>query len=414
MKFQYVAYNLEEGILKGRVEARNEVEARADLVTKGYKPLEVSKAMRLPSLEKLLLTKPKTGELVNFCRQTATMLASGANLLRVLTMLHDEAKSSGMKKVLGEIRARVEEGKEFSAALKEHPKVFDEVFVSLARVGEYTGKLGPALEELADIMSAQAEAKAKAGKTLMMPVFLIGSSFLMLGYMSFVALPPLLDVFSTMEVDVPLPTLLMVSSTEWIVAHILPGILQEGQAATQPGIPLALIATFYGYKQLRRNPKARYILDVGKTRLPLMGPLAIASELGRFTRILAVMLGNGVELPTALELGHNSSKNEAFRRAWRDAIESLETGAEIGKTLAAHKVLPTMFVELWSIGEETNTLPKSMGELADSYQKQYEDRIEGILAVAEPVSTFAVGGVVLFMALSVMKPILAAQDNLGG
>ena len=399
MRFQYMAYTLDKGVFKGRLEARSEADARTDLAGRGFKLLKVSRAMQLPPLEKAIpsLYKVKVGDLIAFARQASTMLASGANLLRVLEMLRDESNNKGMRLILTDIHDRVSEGDEFTAALREHPNVFDEVFLSLTEVGEHTGRLGPALEQLADILVQAHEAKQKAMKTMMMPLFLIGSSFLMLGFMAFVALPPLLDTFEKMGVEIPMMTTMMVGATKWLVENIIP-------------VAIGIAGTFALYKLVRRISSAKYVLDFIKARLPLMGQVMLASELGRFTRIIATMLENGVDLPTALRLGLNSSKNEALRRAWLGAEEGLMAGQRVAEGLSRHKILPSMFIELWSIGEEGNTLPKTMGELADAYEKQYEDRISAILAVAEPVSTFAVGGVVLFMALSVMKPIMSAAS----
>ena len=399
MQYRYVAYTLDAGIVKGRLEAEDEQEARASLLDTGVKPLRISRAIQPPNFGKIFpsLYAVKEAELIAFGRQAATMLASGSNILRALELLEAEAKSRGMRKVMGAIKERVAAGDELSGALREHPLIFDEVFISLVEVGEYTGRLGQALEQLADIMAQQAEAKQRAIKTMMMPVFLIGSSFLMLGFMSFVALPPLLDTFRDMGVEIPLLTRIMTGATAFVVDNFIK-------------LAIGTVTTIIVYKLLRRVPSAKFAIDVVKTRLPLMGNLTIASELGKFTRILATLLDNGVEFPSALALGMNSSKNEALRRAWEDADEALMMGHPVVEALQRHSVLPRMFIELVSVGEETNTLSRTMDELATAYQKQYEDRIEAILAVAEPVSTFAVGGVVLFMAMSVMKPILAASS----
>ena len=399
MQFHYVAYTLEAGIFKGRVEARSEDEARTELIGQGYKPLSVRKSTRLPSLDKVLpsLYQIKTGELIGFGRQASTMLASGANLLRVLEMIGAETPSRGLKKVLASIYERVSEGDEFTTALRQHPDVFDDVFISLVEVGEYTGRLAPALEQLADIMEQAHEAKQRAVKTMMMPLFLISTSLLMLGFMSFVALPPLLDTFESMGVEIPLLTRMMVGLTNGIVDYIL-------------YIAIGVVFTVVAYKLARRNRSLRYYLDFLKLRAPLLGSLILASELGRFSRIMSTLLENGVELSTALQLCISSSKNAALGRAWREADEGLMAGQRMASTLEKHKIVPSLFVELMAIGEESNSLARTTGELADAYEKRFQERISAILAVAEPVSTFAVGGVVLFMALSIMKPILSAAS----
>ena len=105
-----------------------------------------------------------------------------------------------------------------------------------------------------------------------------------------------------------------------------------------------------------------------------------------------------------------STKNEAIHRAWEDAEEALVTGQPVVEALERHPVLPRLFIELIKVGEETNTLSRTMDELASAYEKQFETRIEAILAVAEPASTFSVGGVIFFMAMSVMRPILEASN----
>ena len=236
-------------------------------------------------------------------------------------------------------------------------------------------------------------------KALMMPMFLIGSSFLMLGFMVFVAFPPLIDTFNSMEnVEIPLVTRILIATVEGVVANI---------AYIGGGLVVLVVV----YKVLRRFPTMKYWLDVAKIRLPLLGPLMLASELGRFTRIMTTLLGNGVDVPSALRLAMSSAKNVAVLQAWTEADESLIQGHRMAKALLNHSILPQMFIELMAMGEDTNTLPKTTGELADAYEKGFEEKSDKMLAIAEPVSTFAVGGLVLFMALSVMKPILSAAGQ---
>ena len=401
MQYHYTAYTLDQGIIKGRVEAKDEAEVRSELIEQGYKLLEVKPRRHLPSIEKILpsLFQIKTGQLIAFARQASTLLASGADLLRVLEMLQAEASNRRMRNIIGSIHEKVSQGESFTRALREHPDVFDEVFVSLAEVGEYTGRLGPALEQLADIMAQAHEAKQRAIKTLMMPLFLVGSSVLMLGFMAFVAFPPLLDTFQSMDVEIPLVTTLLIGSVKGVVTNALP-------------IFLGGVAAFALYKVLQRFSPTKYGLDKVKCRAPLLGPLVMASELGRFARIMATLLTAGVDLPTSLRLGLGSSQNEVLRRAWTAADQSLVAGHRMGEALSKHRIVPNMFVEMVAIGEESNSLPRTMTEVADSYQKQFEDRIGAILAIVEPTSQIAVGGVVLIMMLSIIKPILSAANAL--
>ena len=398
MQFQYVAYTLAEGVVKGRLDAETEAEARSELSGRGYKTLQIKRPPRI-NVGKFFESQPKVkpGELLAFARSSSTMLASGATLLRILEMLESEA-SKGMKKVLGRIRERVSQGDSLTLSMREFPNVFDAVFLSVIEVGEYTGKLAPALLQLADIMEAQQKAKAEAMKAMMMPLFLIGSSGMMLGFMVFVAFPPLINTFNSMDVEIPLVTRIMIGLVEGLVN----GIVYVG------GTVVTLVVV---YKVLQRFPATRFMLHSAKAKAPIIGGIVMSSELGRFARIMATLLANGVDIPSALRLAKSSVKNEAMMRAWDAAEDSLINGHRMSKALLEHKILPQMFVELMAIGEDTNTLPRTMSEIADAYQKEFEDKIGKMLAIMEPVSTFAVGGLVLFMALSVMKPILSAAGE---
>ena len=248
MQYSYTAYNLDDGIVQGKFEAEDETEAREGLISLGLNPLRIKKPSQF-DISQLLASfsgavKPK--EVDAFARQAATMLASGSNLLRVLEMSQTEGASKAMVRVLQRVHDRVSQGESFTIALREYPKVFDEVFVSLVEVGEHTGKLGPALQQLADIMSQAAEAKAKAVKAMMMPIFLIGTSLMMLGFMVFVAFPPLIDTFNSMGVEVPLMTRVLIGGVSGAKDNIV-------------NLMIGIFAVVFAYK-IAGTPRTHQIL----------------------------------------------------------------------------------------------------------------------------------------------------------
>ncbi len=161
MQYRYLAYNLDEGIIKGWLEARNPAEVHEELMEQGYKPLEVTTGWHPPTAEELLpsLFKVSTGELVRFSRQLATMITSGASLVSTLDMLQSGGNGRGMSRTLASIRKTLDEGGSLSDSLAEHPKVFNRLYVSVVEVGEMTGRLGIALEQLSDILENEQEAK---------------------------------------------------------------------------------------------------------------------------------------------------------------------------------------------------------------------------------------------------------------
>ena len=372
MQFQYVAYTLESGVIKGRLDAEDEQEARAALEERGYKTLRVSPPPRI-RLDKLPIT---------------------------LETLSAEGTSRPMRKILSSIHERVSAGDSFVSALRQHPDTFDDIFISLVEVGEYTGKLAGALRELADMMQQMHDAKKKAKKAMIMPAFLVLMSIGMLTFMTTAVLPPLVATFQDMDIEVPWYTVMLVNWKNVILRNIVP-------------IGGTILAVLVIYKGLQRNPGMKYRIHLGKAKIPVMGGVILAAELGTFSRVMTSLIRSGVDLPTSLRLGISSTNNEAVRQAWIDAEESLMSGHRMAAALVKHPILPQMFVELMAIGEDSNTLSSTMSELADSYQRQFQERVEAMVGLVEPVATLAVGGVVLLLMLSVMQPILGAMNQFG-
>ena len=380
MQFHYVAYNIDEGLVKGLIEAGNEAEVRSEVVRKGYKPLRVQPSRQLPSMEELFPSFYRVGkkQLIAFLRHLATMVGSGASLQRTLEMLQAESGNRLMRRVLGRVRAAVDEGSTLSSALAEHPDVFNPLLVSVVEVGEFTGQLAPALEQLADIMEKEQEAKQRVMRTMMMPMINLVAAGLMLVIMMTVVLPPIFDTFEN-DTDIPLMMRIAMGISNLIMDNAL-FFLVGG------------IMAFVMFKLLGRMPSVSYALDAMKAAIPVFGPLTIAVELSGFSRTVGMMLGSGVPFADALHLGTNGVKNLLLRRAFVEAEDSLLSGHSVTEALKRHPVIPNMWVELVMIGEQSNSLGRAMNDLADAYQKQSENQLSGLLAVLEPASTLVVGG----------------------
>lgn len=399
MNYKYVAYSARNGIVKGQIDARYEADVRDEIMRGGMKVLRLSPARQRPGLEKIFpsLFKVKSSEIVRFARQLATMLASGGNLLRALEMLTKETPNRVMRTTLAQIRRRLDEGGSLSDALSEHPKLFSPLFVSVVEVGEYTGKLAPALEQLADILEKEQEAKSQAIRTLMYPAAIIGLSMVTLGILMTVALPPLLEVFDKMDAEIPLMTRIVVGAVR--------GLRENFQImAVGVGGFVALLAG------LRKYPRTKYAIDSIMLRMPTIGPFLVAGELSRFARTISMLLEAGVTLANAIHLAKSGCKNQEFKRAFSEAEESLLSGHGILDALRKYPVIPTMFIELLLLGEESNSLQRTMKDAADAYQKQLEQRLEALLAMLEPVSTVVVGGVVGIIAFSMFVPIYSGLN----
>lgn len=398
MQYRYVGYLPQGGVQKGTIEALTVADARAEVLRRGYKPLRVTPSHPLPTVEELFpsLFRVKTGALAHFARELSTMVGTGVNLLRALRLLQASSHDTVMKRTIGALNKTLEEGGSFSAALAKHPEVFSPLFVSVAEVGESSGRLPAALEQIADALMKEHEAKQKAMRVMMYPMAVMGLSLLTLAVLMTVALPSLVKVFDQMGTQTPLMTRVAIGLATGFREYIL-------------HLFVGVLLFLFLFHFVQRKPRVRYRLDALKVRAPLFGPLTILGEVARASRTLAMLLEAGVPLATALQLVSNGAKNQVLRRAFADAEESLMSGHALSEALKRHPVLPVMYVELITIGEETNSLQRTMQDAAAAYQKQFEQRLDALLGMMEPLTTLAIGAIVGFIALSMFTPIYSGM-----
>lgn len=399
MEFRYEAFVPGQGMIKGYLEARDEAEARSVLVYQGHRPVRVAPVRRLPGLETLFpsLFRPSTGEVLRTLRQVAVMLGSGANLLRTVEMAHAHARNGMLKRMLWDIHEKLDGGASFSEALGAHPEIFNRLTVSMVQVGESTGRLGPALEQVVEMLQRDREARQKAIRAMLYPMAIMSLSLVTMAVLMLVALPPLLRTFDRMGTDLPLLTRVMM-------------VLMAGVRDHMTDMFIGLMAVAGLVLLLRRMESVRAWLDETALRVPLLGSLIVAGEVARFSRTMAILLEAGVPLAEALHLTTNGAKNLVLRGVLTSAEESLLSGQNLGQSLRSHPVMPAMFVELITIGEESNTLLRTVKDAADAYQHQLDQRLNSLLGMLEPASTLVVAGIVGFVAFSTLLPIYSGLE----
>ena len=401
MQFRYVAYHPERGVFKGSIDAPDQNEATAAVSSLGYKLLRLAPARRLPAFEALFpsLLKVGTADLIRFFHQVSSMLASGGNVLRALEMAESESSSRLMRRVLSQMRGDLAEGEGFAQAMRWHPNIFGEMFLSVVEAGESTGRLGSSLDQLADMLERDYEAKQRAMKTMMYPLTIIGMSFITLGVLMTVAVPPLLKVFDQLGAESPAMTRFAVSMVTFVKGNF-------------PALFGMVVVAAVGLPLLRRAPWTASAIDSLLARLPLYGPLTIAGDVARFSRTVGMLLEAGVPLSDALPMGIGGCGNVRVRQALRAGEESLLSGKGFAPELRRHRVLPSLFLEMMMMGEEGNHMQRMMNDAANTYQKERDAKLGALLGALEPASTMVVGAIVAFIAFSMFVPIYSGLDAL--
>jgi len=341
-----------------------------------------------PSLFKV---KPK--DVIVFSRQLATLLRSGISLLPALEILQEQvATSRAFARILGTVTNDIRSGSSFSQAISKHPRAFNEIYCRTITVGEETGSLESVLHQMADFLEKQSAMAQKIGKALTYPALVLGAGVVVVIILITVVMPQLLDMFMSMSVELPLPTRILIGLTNIFADYTLYLVIA---AAVLVAVALWLV----------KQPTGRRILDRLRLTMPVLGPPALMSELGRFARTLSVMVSAGLKLQEIMEIAPQATNNRVFRSALSHVHERLILGEGLSEPMSHIKLFPPLLVQMVAVGEESNTLDFTMGVVADFYETAAEERTSAMVGMIGPVSTIGIALLVGFIALAVILPM---------
>ncbi len=393
--YRYVATTIHGKTVQGNVKATSEIAAERIVISKGLDPIHVHIAPSMFSLEEALpsLFTVKTRDVVIFSRQLATLLRSGISLLPAMDILESQAVSSrAFKSIQGTIVNDIRSGVSFSVAISKHPKAFSDIYCRTIEVGEETGNLETVLLQMATYLEKQSELTKKVSKALSYPIMILSVAVIVIVLLMTVVMPPLLDMFTSMGADLPLPTRILIAVSSFSTNNTL--YLLAG------AVVLVVLILW-----LVKQPTGRRLLDKVRLSAPILGPPALMSELGRFARTISVLVGTGLTLQEIMEMLPHSTTNRVFRDALDHINERLVLGEGLAAPMSQQSLFPPLLVQMVAVGEESNTLDFTMGVVADFYEASAAEKIEVMVGMIGPMSTIGIALLVGFIAMSVIMPM---------
>ena len=401
--FRYIATTRQGNPVKGSIKATSEIAAERLLVAQGYIPEHVEAAPSMFSLEEAFPTlfQIKPRDVIVFSRQLATLLRSGISLLPSMEVLQGQVASSrAFDTVLGNVVNDIRSGSSFSQAITKHPKAFDEIYCRAIAVGEETGSLEAVLLQMADYIERHQALTQRVKKALTYPIMVMSVGVVVVILMITVVMPQMLDMFTAMSVELPLPTRILIAITEIFQNYTL--YIVVGGAV--------LFAVVLG---MAKRPAGKRVLDRLRLHMPIIGPPALLSELGRFSRTLSVMIGAGLHLQESMELLPHATTNIIFRDALNQVNERLLLGEGLSGPMTRVSLFPPLLVQMVAVGEESNTLDFTMGVVADFFETAAEEKTNAMVGMIGPISTVSIALLVGFIALSVIMPMYTLTGAFG-
>ncbi len=393
MKLSYKAITKDGKAVKGEVEAKDVKEAATFLRTKGLLPTAIA-----PRLESQIMAHVpfvnaiSLSDLVFFTRELSSMFTSGITLVQALRILKEQTENKAMADVIAGVVVDIEDGKPLSVAIAKYPKVFPVLYVSLIKSAEEGGLLDKILARLADNLDKEQKLRDEVRAALMYPLFVVITMVVVVIIMMVTAVPALSTLYSGFDVELPLPTLIVIGMSNFFVSF-------------WPIIVIAVVCFIVFYRAWSKTAGGRLIVDDVSLKIPVIGKLLKQKTLAEFTRTLGLLIGSGALVVQALRGAAGSADNELYSNAIMDIANKVEKGVTIADGMAVYPLFPPILVQMVRIGEQTGKLDESLLKVADYFEREVDDTIKTLSTALQPFIIVVLGGGVIFLLLAIFLPI---------
>ncbi|MCB5190350.1 type II secretion system F family protein [Methylobacillus arboreus] len=375
--------------VKGEMKASGEAFVKATLRRQGINVVKVSK-QRFKSGGKI-----SDKDVTLFTRQLATMMKAGVPLLQAFDIVGKGHSNAAVSKLLGDIKADVETGSSLSQAFRKYPLYFDNLFCNLVGAGEQAGILDSLLDRLASYKEKILAIKGKIKSALFYPISIIVVAFVITAVIMIFVIPAFKELFSSFGADLPAPTVMVMAISDFFV---------EYWWAIFGSIGGGLWFFFYTWK---RSEKMQSTMDRLLLKLPIFGEVIRKATIARFSRTLSTMFAAGVPLVEALDSVAGASGNRVYYDATKKVQSEISTGASLTVAMQNTEVFPNMVLQMVAIGEESGALDSMLSKVADFYEAEVDDAVEGLSSLMEPIIMVVlgvlIGGLVIAMYLPIFK-----------
>jgi type IV pilus assembly protein PilC len=336
-----------------------------------------------------------------FFRQFSVMIDAGLPLVQCLEILAANQENQVFQKCLTGVRTTVEGGSTLSNAMRQYPKIFDDLTTNMIEAGETGGILDTILQRLAQYVEKAVKLKAAVKSALIYPVSVISIACLVVGCLLKFVVPIFANMFNSMGVDLPLPTKIVVGLSNFVGRFwwmMLAG----------------LVLSFVGIKYIRKDPKGRYLFDKFLLNLPVLGTVLRKIAVARFTRTLGTLITSGVPILEGLSITARTSGNAVLEDALMKVRKAVEEGRTIVDPLKESGVFPNMVTQMIGVGEATGAMDAMLQKIADFYEDEVDAATKDMLTLLEPLMIgflgIAVGGIVV----SLYLPLFSMISKLAG
>lgn len=415
-RFNYVAMDSHGKEQRGVVEAKDQNQAVSLLRQNNLFPQSLTPAggqakaksglsgdinLKMPSF---LRRGVKAKELMVLTRQLATLVDSGLPLMRGLRILTKQTKNTTLRDALTGMGTSVEGGSTFSEALAQYPRIFDHLYVNMAKAGEAGGVLEQSLTRLAEFLEKAEKIKNKVKSAMTYPVVVLVVAFGITGFLMVKVIPQFEKVFADlMEGSKKMPAL-----TQAVMNF------SKGFSTNLPVMIGGAIAIVVVIKLWYKTATGRMFIDRLKMWLPGVGDLLKKSSIARSTRTLGTLMQSGVPVLQALDIVRDTAGNALIAKAYQSIHDSVKEGESMTPPMERSKVFPAMVISMVDVGEETGALPNMLERIANTYDDEVDNAVDALTSIIEPVMIVILALIVGTIVVAMFMPLTAIISGMSG
>ncbi|MDA0149336.1 type II secretion system inner membrane protein GspF [Vibrio sp. LaRot3] len=400
--FEYKALNARGKAQKGVIEGDNARQVRARLKEQGLVPVDVIETRQKASKQQAANTLQfkrgiSTPDLALITRQLSTLVQSGMPLEECLKAVSEQSEKPRIRTMLAAVRSKVVEGHTLADGLADYPHIFDELFRAMVAAGEKSGHLDSVLERLADYAENRQKMRNKLQQALIYPIVLVVFSIAIVTFLLASVVPKIVGQFVQMGQELPFSTRVLIASSDF-VQHWWVYIL------------VAIIAVTYGVKFALSKPNVRLAWDRKVINMPVVGKIARGLNTSRFARTLSICTSSAIPILEGMKVAIDVMSNQFVKQQVTLAADRVREGASLRKSLDQTKLFPPMMLHMIASGEQSGELESMLTRAADNQDDNFESMVNISLGIFTPLMIAVMAGLVLFIVMATMMPILEMNN----
>ncbi|MBI4490040.1 MAG: type II secretion system F family protein [Deltaproteobacteria bacterium] len=327
-----------------------------------------------------------------FTRQFSTMIDAGLPIVQSLDVLTQQTENKAFRNIIRTIKQDVEGGSTLADALKRHPKVFDDLYVSMVAAGEVGGVLNAILNRIAIFIEKATKLKKKVKGAMIYPCTIIAVAVVVVAILLLYVIPVFAELYGSMGKALPAPTQITINISNWFRSYFL---YMVGVIA---GIAVAL-------RMYYRTEQGQMAIDNLLLKLPVVGDLLRKVAVARFSQNMSILLSSGVPILDGLAITAKTAGNKVIEKAVMDTRVSISRGKTIAEPLAESKIFPPLVCQMVAIGENTGALDSMLKKVAEFYEEEVDNAVANLTALMEPTIMVVLGVILGGLVVSMYLPI---------